>query len=60
MKVLVRLRCADCGYGISARSAPESCPMCRGTVWEQDARRPLSALPYDLLHLPRRNRTPAG
>ena len=57
MKTLVRLRCADCGYGVSARSAPESCPMCRGTVWEHEARRPLSALSHDMLHLPRREKT---
>ncbi|MGZ4353597.1 MAG: hypothetical protein ACXVZ4_08630 [Gaiellaceae bacterium] len=58
MKALVRLRCADCGYGVSARSTPASCPMCRGTVWDKDPRRPLSALPQDLLHLPRRSKAP--
>ena len=59
MKALVRLRCADCGYGVSARSAPETCPMCRGTVWHEDPRRPLTALPLDLLHLPRREKAPS-
>lgn len=59
MKALVRLRCADCGYGVSARSAPASCPMCRGTVWDKDTRRPLSALPQDLLHLSRRSKAPS-
>lgn len=59
MKAFVRLRCADCGYGVSARSAPDSCPMCRGTVWDKDTRRPLASLPQDLLHLPRREKQPS-
>jgi len=39
------LRCAECGYGVSVQIAPESCPMCRGTVWE---------------HLPGRGQGPAS
>ena len=26
--------CSACGYGVVAHMAPESCPMCRGSVWE--------------------------
>lgn len=59
MKTLVRLRCANCGYGVSARAVPESCPMCRGTEWDEE-HRPLSALAHDLLHLPRRHREPTA
>jgi predicted Zn-ribbon and HTH transcriptional regulator len=59
MKALVRLRCADCGYGVSARSAPDSCPMCRGTAWDKDPRRHLASLPHDLLHLARREKQPS-
>ena len=51
MKTLERLRCGGCGYGVSVRKAPERCPMCHGSVWEQEPR-PLSALAHDLLHLP--------
>jgi hypothetical protein len=48
MKTLVRLRCRDCGYGVSARSIPESCPMCHGSAWEHEPWRPFSALLDDL------------
>ena len=27
--------CAECGYGVSVRSALPFCPMCRGSVWEE-------------------------
>jgi rubrerythrin len=27
------LRCAKCGYGVVVRIAPDTCPMCRATVW---------------------------
>jgi hypothetical protein len=33
--------CAECGYGISARSLLPECPMCRGLEWEA-----LSTSPY--------------
>jgi rubredoxin len=40
---LSRYRCAHCGYGASCRSAPERCPMCGGTAWEDgDVRQPWS------------------
>jgi hypothetical protein len=29
------LYCVSCGYGVVVRMAPESCPMCTSTVWEQ-------------------------
>jgi len=32
------LRCADCGYGVVVRMAPERCPMCQGSVWEHSSR----------------------
>ena len=41
---LIRFRCAGCGYGASRRMAPERCPMCSGTVWDYEARRPLANL----------------
>lgn len=44
------LCCADCGYAVSVRVAPESCPMCRGTVWDHRPWRPFSLLADDLLH----------
>jgi rubrerythrin len=28
------LRCAKCRYGVVVRIAPDTCPMCRGIVWE--------------------------
>jgi len=31
------LRCAACGYGVVVRIAPDTCPMCKGTVWEHVA-----------------------
>jgi len=43
-KPLILFRCADCGYGASRRIAPERCPMCSGTVWNYEARRPLASL----------------
>ena len=48
MRTLVRLRCRDCGYGVSARVAPVTCPMCRGTSWEHDAWRPFSGVLQNL------------
>jgi rubrerythrin len=36
-------RCASCGYGISVARLPETCPMCRSTLWEPAAWRPFSA-----------------
>ena len=51
MHTLVRLRCRDCGYGVSARRIPDACPMCRGSAWEHEPWRPFSTLPHDLLHV---------
>ena len=36
---LFRLRCTDCGYGVSARMAPDRCPMCGGGTWEFEGAR---------------------
>ena len=58
MTTLVRLRCANCGYGVSVRSAPDLCPMCRGTLWEDDRGRPLPSLTHELLRLPARRKEP--
>ncbi len=49
MRTLVRLRCRGCGYGVSVRAAPESCPMCRSIEWEHEDWRPYSAFSHDLL-----------
>ena len=49
MKTLVRLRCMDCGYGVSVRIVPDACPMCRGQGWEYEEWRPFSALYADVL-----------
>ena len=35
---LAKLRCVGCGYGVVAAIAPESCPICRSSVWEHDRR----------------------
>jgi len=32
-RATVELHCASCGYGVVVRVAPDTCPMCRGTVW---------------------------
>jgi hypothetical protein len=29
------LRCTACGYGVIVRIVPDTCPMCRGSVWER-------------------------
>ena len=34
MQPKFELRCSSCGYGVVVRIAPESCPMCRGSLWE--------------------------
>ena len=31
---LFQLRCTHCGYGVSARMAPDRCPMCGAGTWE--------------------------
>jgi rubrerythrin len=31
--------CAACGYGAVARTAPERCPMCHGSVWSRSRAR---------------------
>src|SRR5438093_12061853 len=33
----IELRCGTCGYGVIVRVAPETCPMCHGTVWDRVA-----------------------
>jgi hypothetical protein len=41
-------RCSGCGYGITVRQLPDSCPGCGGGVWEQGAWRPFTlAAPSD-------------
>jgi hypothetical protein len=30
----IEVRCGRCGYGAIVRVAPETCPMCHGTVWD--------------------------
>ena len=37
-------RCATCGYGVSVRDIPDSCPMCHSTVWEPTVWQPFSRL----------------
>jgi hypothetical protein len=33
----VSYRCMGCGYGITVRSLPDACPMCRGGSWIEDS-----------------------
>jgi hypothetical protein len=40
---LARFSCAGCGYGASRAIAPERCPMCGGSVWENEQWRPFSS-----------------
>jgi rubrerythrin len=40
---LEQFRCAGCGYGVSALTPPERCPMCADTVWHHQAWRPFAA-----------------
>jgi rubrerythrin len=42
---LAQFRCAGCGYGVSALTPPERCPMCAETVWDHQAWRPFAARP---------------
>jgi predicted Zn-ribbon and HTH transcriptional regulator len=49
METFVRLRCRECGYGVSARTTPERCPMCGRTEWEHEPWRPFSSLVDDLV-----------
>jgi rubrerythrin len=35
----VELRCCLCGYGITVHVAPDRCPMCGGSGWDQAPRR---------------------
>jgi rubredoxin len=37
---IARFRCVGCSYGASRSAAPERCPICGGTVWEYESRRP--------------------
>ena len=41
-RVVGELRCSDCGYGIVSRGALPSCPMCRGSSWEESQWRPFT------------------
>ena len=34
-------RCAECGYGVTVRTALPFCPMCGGESWEASGRREL-------------------
>jgi rubrerythrin len=37
-------RCAECGYGVTIRTALPSCPMCGGGSWEASGRSELDRL----------------
>lgn len=37
-------RCAECGYGVTIRTALPSCPMCGGASWEASGRSELDRL----------------
>jgi rubrerythrin len=37
-------RCAECGYGVTIRTALPFCPMCGGGSWEASGRRELDRL----------------
>jgi rubrerythrin len=37
-----QFRCADCGYGVTVRSALPVCPMCGGESWERAAWSPFA------------------
>jgi hypothetical protein len=40
----IELVCSDCGYGVVAVTAPDTCPMCHGSSWDMPAWRPFSGL----------------
>src|SRR5919201_5158623 len=40
---LAQFSCTGCGYGASRPIAPERCPMCGGSVWENQPCRPFSS-----------------
>jgi hypothetical protein len=46
--VLLRLRCAHCGYGASCRAMPDRCPMCGRTIWNVDEPRDFTTFLSDL------------
>ncbi len=56
---LLHLRCAECGYGASARREPERCPMCGGSEWNRLRWQPLD-LGLDLVAAARRAAQHAG
>jgi hypothetical protein len=41
-------RCAACGYGAACKAQPESCPMCRGSIWSSEGSEALRSLLDDL------------
>jgi rubrerythrin len=42
--VLLAMNCSYCGYGVSVRKTPPSCPMCGEHSWQLDtSRTPASA-----------------
>jgi hypothetical protein len=45
---LLRLRCEECGYGVSVRRTPEQCPMCGGSAWLTEGWRPWADLTGDV------------
>jgi hypothetical protein len=40
---LAQFSCTGCGYGASRPIAPERCPMCGGSAWENQPWRPFSS-----------------
>jgi hypothetical protein len=57
---LLRLRCAGCGYGASARQEPARCPMCGGVSWLAERKHAVSDLTHDLVAAARRAAQSAG
>jgi hypothetical protein len=57
---LLRLRCAGCGYGASARQEPARCPMCGGVRWLAEGRQEVPDLAHDLVVAARRAAQGAG
>lgn len=53
------VRCSNCGYGAVVRVLPEACPMCRGSAWEPELRRPFRHL-HDVVDDDDRGSTPAA
>ena len=45
---LLRFRCGGCGYGASSRRAPERCPMCGLSAWEDEGWKPFAEFGAEL------------